>query len=70
MFSAMFSQGLVGQDVPVLISDLGIEELCNNWIEYIKVNEDSLRVLSAGEFDTLNLKINFLINRIITEKEE
>jgi hypothetical protein len=70
MFSQMFNQGLVGQDTLVLIGDVGIEEFCDQWVEFIKKNDDDLRVSASGELDTLNLKINFIINRIISTTEK
>jgi len=58
--------GVVSYDrVKMLIGDIGVEEFCDHWAEYISQNDDILRVKAAGEFDVLNMKINYVINRFV-----
>jgi hypothetical protein len=70
MFSSMFSQGLVLNDVNVLVGDVGIQDFCDHWVEFMKTNNDDLRVRASGEFEFMNFKINSVINTLISKQEE
>jgi len=68
MLAMMVSEIVYLDKVKVIIGDIGIEEFCEHWSDHIaKVNE-SLRVEASGEFDVLNMKINYVVNKFIKQR--
>ena len=52
--------------VSILVSELGIDSFCGKWVDFIREENDKIRISASGEFETLNLKINYFINKIIS----
>jgi hypothetical protein len=70
MFSSMYLLSLIGGDTVVLINDVGIDSFCKKWVEYLTEENDKIRRKSTGELDTLNLKMNYVINTVILKEEQ
>ena len=68
LLAMMVSQVMGYDKVKMVIGYIGVEEFCEHWSEYVsKINQD-IRVKASGEFDVLNMKINYVINRFIKQK--
>ena len=69
VLALMFLQVVDIDKVKVVVGDIGVEEFCEHWAEYISKNDDDLRKMAAGEFDTLNMKINYTINKFVKKRD-